>query len=67
MLPFKLINIKYLQECITFEIRMGIIDLYRSPSQTNDEFKSFLKNIELTLDKIRKGNRWSEIYGLCIR
>ena len=37
---------------------MDIIDLYRSPSQTNDEFKSFLKNIELTLDKIRVGNRF---------
>ena len=49
-LPFKIINIKYLQECITFEIRIGrkcckFICLYRSPSQTNDEFESFLKNL----------------------
>ena len=51
-LPFKLINIIYLQECITFEIRIGrkcckFICLYRYPSQTNDEFESFLKNFEL--------------------
>ena len=50
-LPFKLINIKYLQECITFQIC-----LYRSPSQTSDEFESFLKNFKLTLDKIHEDN-----------
>ena len=60
-LPFKIINIKYLQECIKFEIRIGrkcckFICLYRSPSQTNDEFESFLKSFELTLDKIHEDN-----------
>ena len=40
-LSFKLISIQYLQECISFEIRIGekcfkFICLYRSPSQTND-------------------------------
>ena len=48
-LLFKIINIKYVQECITFEITIGrkcckFICLYRSPSHTNDEFESFLKN-----------------------
>ena len=60
-LPYKLIDMKYLQECITFEIRIGrksckFICLYRSPSQTNDEFEPFLKNVELTLDKINEYN-----------
>ena len=60
-LPFKLINIKYLQECITFEVRIGrkyckFICRHRSPSQTNDKFDSFLKNFELTLDKIHEDN-----------
>ena len=32
------------------------ICLYRSPSQTNGEFESFLKNFELTLDKIHEDN-----------
>ena len=45
--PFELINIKYLQECITFEIKIGrkcckFICLYRSPSQTSYEFESIL-------------------------
>ena len=60
-LPFKIINIKCLQECITFEIRIErkcwkFICLYRSPSQTNDEFESFLKNFGLTLNKIHEDN-----------
>ena len=59
ILPFELINIRYLQECITFEMRIGrkcckFICLYRSPSQTNDEFESILKHFELTLDKIHE-------------
>ena len=62
-LPFKIINIKYLQECITFEIRIGrkcfkFICFYRPPSQTNDEFESFLKDFELTLDKIHENNQF---------
>ena len=60
-LPFRVINVKYLQESISFELRIGgkcckIIYLYRSPSQTHDEFGTFLKNFELTLDKIHENN-----------
>ena len=60
-LPFKLTNIKYLQEYTTFEIRIGrkcckFFYLYRSPSQTNDEFEFFMKDFELTLDKIHEDN-----------
>ena len=32
------------------------ICLYRSPSQTNGEFESFLKNFKVTLDKIHEDN-----------
>ena len=47
-LPFKSVNIKYLQKYITFEIRIDrkcckLICFYRSQSQTNDEFETFLK------------------------
>ena len=60
-LPFKLVIIKYLQELITFEIRIGrkcckFIYLYRSRGQTNDKLESFLKNFDLTLDKIHVEN-----------
>ena len=59
--PFKLINIKHLQECITFETRKGrkcckFICLYKSSSQTNYKFESFWKNFELTWNKIHEEN-----------
>ena len=42
---------------ISFELRIGgkcckFSCVYRSPSQTQDEFETFLKNFEPTLDKI---------------
>ena len=51
-LQFRVINVKYLQESISFELRIGgkccrFSCLYRSPSQTQDELKTFLKNYEL--------------------
>ena len=71
-LPFKLISTKYLQEWITFEIKIerkccNFICLYRSPSETNDEFEFFLKKFELTLDKIHEGSMINAVmsnYGL---
>ena len=43
-----------LNECIVIELNINskkgyIISLYRSPSQTNDEFDEFLINLDLTL------------------
>ena len=54
-------NIKYLQEYISFEIRIDekyciFICFYGSSNQTNDEFEFFLKNLELTLEKIHEEN-----------
>ena len=54
-LPFRVINVKYPQESISFQLRIGgkcckFCCLYRCPSQT--QFETFLKNFELTLDKI---------------
>ena len=65
-LPFRGINVKYLEESISFESRIGgkccrFSCLYRSPSQTHDEFETFLKNFELTLDKIHKNNPFMTI------
>ena len=56
-LAFKLLNIHYLKERINFEITFGgkicnFISLYCSPSQTSDNFKDFVDNLELNLDKI---------------
>ena len=60
-LPFRVINVEYLHESISFELRIGgkcckFSCLYRSPSQTQDEFETFLKNFELNLDKIHENN-----------
>ena len=43
-LPFRVINVKYLQESVSFELRIGskcckFICFYRSPSQAQDEFE----------------------------
>ena len=48
-LPLKLLDIKYLPECINLELIIGdnlcsFIILYRSPSQTHDDFETFMKN-----------------------
>ena len=45
-LPLRILNISYLSEYITFEINIGnkvccFIHLYRSPSQTQEEFQTF--------------------------
>ena len=54
-LPLKVIDIQYLQEYINFEMKIGeklcnFIALYRSPSQSQDDFEAFLKIFELNLD-----------------
>ena len=46
LLPFRVINVKYFQKSIYFELRIGgkcckFSCLYRSPSQTQDEFETF--------------------------
>ena len=56
-LPLKLLDIKYLQECINFEVIIGdnlcsFVMLYRSPSQTHDDFETFMRKFELNLDEI---------------
>ena len=53
-LPFKIIDIQYLQECINFPTILvtscHFIRLYRSPNQSHDEFNLLIKNLELKLD-----------------
>ena len=54
-LPLKILNIQYLYECINSEIRIGnrlcrFVSLYRSPSQSQDDFESFANRFELNID-----------------
>ena len=55
MLPLKVLSTNFLQECINFKVSIGnricrFIHLYRTPSQSQDEFHDFLKNLERNLD-----------------
>ena len=61
LLPLRVLSIQYLQECINFELIIGgkicnFISLYRSPSQTQDEFEKFIDNLELNLDILCQNN-----------
>ena len=54
-LPLRVLNNSYLSECINYEISIGnkvgrFIHLYKSPSQTKDEFQMFKSNLKLNLD-----------------
>ena len=70
----------YLSESVLFELKIGFkicnfISLYRSPSETADNFDSFLGNLKLNIDAMADNNpflvvaigdfhaRWS---GWCI-
>ena len=60
-LPLRVLNISYLSECITFEISIGnqvcrFIHLYRSSSQTQEEFLTFMSNLKLSLDALLCGS-----------
>ena len=65
-LPFKVINVKYIQEFISFELRTGgkccKFSCFNRPSrQTQDEFETFLKNFELTFDQIHENNTFMAV------
>ena len=56
-LSVKTINTIYLNECLVFEITLQnkrgyVVSLYRSPSQSPDEFDEFLNNFENLLNVI---------------
>ena len=60
-LPLKIKNIHYLQECINFEIKFkdklcNFISFYRSPNQYENDFESFVNNLELNLDSVMVNN-----------
>ena len=60
LLTLKLINICYLNECITL-IKLGdkickFVSLYRSPKQSEDDFENFCNNFEVTVDAVSAAN-----------
>ena len=60
-LPLRVVNIGYLNECLTHELKVGdkiynFVVLYRSPSQSQDEFETFSDNFEMNLDIMAQKN-----------
>ena len=60
-LPLRVINIGYLHECLSFELQIGdkickFVALYRSPSQSQDNFETFADNFETTLELLTQKN-----------
>ena len=60
-LAWKILDIKYLQECIVFQVLIAnklcnFFSLYRSPSQPTNIFDQFADNLELTLDELANHN-----------
>ena len=59
ILPVRIINIPYLKEALLLEMnynnkRVIVSVIYRSPSQNNSEFDSFLRSVERLLSDIKK-------------
>ena len=60
-LPLKVRNFHYLQECFNFEKKTkdklcNFIMLCRSPKQCQDDFESFVNNLEEILDSVMVNN-----------
>ena len=60
-LPLKCLSNSYLKECLIHEVSINnkrgyVVSLYRSPSQTSDEFDSFITNLEKIVVDISKSN-----------
>ena len=60
-LPLRVVNICYLNECLTLELKVGdkicnFVVLYRFPSQSQDESETFSDNFEMTLDILSQKN-----------
>ena len=60
-LPLKLTGVRLLDECIAFDLIISnklcsFVALYRSPSQSQDDFATLSDNFEMTLDLVSKKN-----------
>ena len=60
-LPLRIISVNYLSECKNFKIMIGnkicnIITLYKSPSQNQEDFQTFIDNLEMNLETLAQRN-----------
>ena len=61
-LLIKMLNIKYLQECICYDLKIGtnfvLLCNFRSPSQSAHEFENFVNKLNLTMESVTQKNRF---------
>ena len=60
-LPVSCLRNPYLKECLIFEVSINnkrgyVVSMYRSPSQTSDDFNSFITNLEKLIVSISSTN-----------
>ena len=60
-LPLRALDIQYLNECIIFELKVDdkictYVALYGSPSQSQDNFETFIDNFKLKLETLSRKN-----------
>ena len=60
------VDIKHVNECVRFELMVGdklcnFITLYRSSSQSRDQFESFKENLELNLESAVQNDPFVEV------
>ena len=60
-LPLGILNVQHLQKSICFELKIGdktcnFLSLYRSPSQSQDDFETVTENFELNLENLVQRN-----------
>ena len=63
----KVLNMKHLQECLNIEFSIGkkvcrLILLYRFPTQNQEEFNTFLDNLESNLETVSLSNPFLTIF-----
>ena len=61
LLPLKVLDIQFLNECLNFEINIvgkmcNFRYLYRSPSKSRDTFETFADNLQLILEALTNKN-----------
>ena len=60
-LPLRVLDIQYSNECINFQLKISgklcaFVALYRSPSQSQDNFEKFIDNFELNFKNFSQKN-----------
>ena len=66
VLPINANDVSYLKKCLNFNLSVNrkqciITLIYRSPSQSSEEFQTFLTNFKLLLDNIANQNPFANI------